>query len=320
MKKFKFTTAVTSFIVTSVLVFGFYTPTNAYTEYGLDYPLNYVAGGDIRLVWDGANLLPRNNHTAIWKAKYKQQVTTYYAVAWHSVNTGTWDFGVYNFGTHPYPAATGTYDGSGFATAGDAGASGNYFMEMAGAGSAVDKIAIPMEPAMKLEVGRWYTQARTASTSGSNTIHRFYPDLDNFPSLYIERTTNTASIGTPADPAFYLGASDWTTTFGDQNSETPGAVIRHVLLYDRALSQAEIEAKADLTTNDTTDPDIWYSNIDPTPTDITDKSGAGRTPTWDNANRPALFTGSTTPDAVLTKTSRINNGSVRINNGVQRVW
>ena len=33
----------------------------------------------------------------------------------------------------------------------------------------------------------------------------------------------------------------------------------------------------------------WYSNINPTPSDVSDKSGAGHSPTWDNANRPGLY-------------------------------
>ena len=62
------------------------------------------------------------------------------------------------------------------------------------------------------------------------------------------------------------------------------------MLYDRALSFAEIQAKLALTSDDTTDPDRWYSNINPTPTDVSDKSGAGHSPTWANANRPTLVT------------------------------
>ena len=34
---------------------------------------------------------------------------------------------------------------------------------------------------------------------------------------------------------------------------------------------------------------IWYANINPTPDDVTDKSGEGNDPTWFNANRPALW-------------------------------
>jgi hypothetical protein len=35
---------------------------------------------------------------------------------------------------------------------------------------------------------------------------------------------------------------------------------------------------------------VWYMNESPTPLDITDKSSAGHTPAWANANRPALYT------------------------------
>lgn len=35
----------------------------------------------------------------------------------------------------------------------------------------------------------------------------------------------------------------------------------------------------------------WYVNLNPTPSDISDKSGAGHDPAWLNANRPTLWEG-----------------------------
>src|SRR5688572_33467425 len=46
---------------------------------GLDFPPNHMAGSDARLVWSGADMLPRSSHTAIWQARYVQQ-NGYYAV------------------------------------------------------------------------------------------------------------------------------------------------------------------------------------------------------------------------------------------------
>lgn len=252
---------------------------------GLDFPLNAVSGGDIRLLWNGANLLSRTDHTAIWKAKYKQQPSTYYAVAWHAYNDGTFHGDNYEFGTHPYPAANGTFDGQGSALTGDGGSSGNYWQELAGLG-AHDYIALPMSAAKQLVPdGRWLTQARTCQTSGANLVHRFYPDVDNFPGDYIEKTVTLASLPSPSAPAFYYGSSDWTGS-GSTNTETPGCVLRHMLLYASALDISTIQAKAALTSNDA---DAFYSNLNPTPTDVTDKSGSGHSPSWANANRPTLW-------------------------------
>jgi hypothetical protein len=34
----------------------------------------------------------------------------------------------------------------------------------------------------------------------------------------------------------------------------------------------------------------WYLNLNPTPTDISDKSGSNNHPVWEGADRPALWT------------------------------
>jgi hypothetical protein len=36
---------------------------------------------------------------------------------------------------------------------------------------------------------------------------------------------------------------------------------------------------------------IWYLNVNPTPTDISDKSGRGHQPAWVGPERPLLWTG-----------------------------
>jgi hypothetical protein len=36
---------------------------------------------------------------------------------------------------------------------------------------------------------------------------------------------------------------------------------------------------------------IWYLNMNPTPTDIVDKSGKGHHPAWATSARPSLWTG-----------------------------
>jgi hypothetical protein len=55
------------------------------------------------------------------------------------------------------------------------------------------------------------------------------------------------------------------------------------------------EATAPLSTSAGTS-SVWYLNINPTPTDITDKSGKGHNPSWVGSERPALFTdGSANP-------------------------
>lgn len=258
---------------------------------GLLFPSNGTAGSDIQLLWNGSNLLPRTGHTAIWKAKYVQQ-TGYYAVTWHSSNDGTFHSDTYEFGAHPYPSDTGAVNGSGASTAGTSSAGTIHYYEVAGL-SGIDFLASPGGTTTLVVKGSFVTQARTCEVIGGTTLrHIFYPDLSN-PSVFIQQDISLASLATPTSPAFYFGSSLWRANIpsAGQTDESPSCTLRHLLLYNTALSLANIQAKAALTADDTTDANRWYSNLNPTPSDITDKSGAGHTPSWSNANRPTLFTG-----------------------------
>lgn len=278
----------------------------------LDFPGNLTAGSDIRLLWDGASLLPRIAHTAIWRARYKPQVG-FYALSWHSTNTGTFD-SAYAYGAHPYPT-DGTYDGSGYTTGGTGGAGTEQYMELAAAGAGLDKIAIPMEPPFLVndpdvpsspaQAATWLVQARTSEliNAGANIRHRVWPDLESAPNDYIERVIATGDLGgAGSTPAFYFGASDWRSGQGGggagTNDETPCCLLRGMRLFNAALALADMQAEmAAIGTNTPGSAAggaaLWYINDNPAPSDVTDKSGAGHHPRWPdgNSNRPALWTG-----------------------------
>lgn len=259
--------------------------------YGLIFPSNGEAGGDIGLDWTGANMVPIHSHTAIWKAKYVQQ-TGYYAVTWHcrADNTfaGGWDY----IGAHPYPC-----DGSvnGYGQALDYGSSyTTHFFELVPVGGS-DYIASDGGSALAVTKDVWYSQARTVEliNSGADIRFRFWPDIENNPSYVIQKTFSVAgdSVALSGSPLkFRVGASPWTGN-GDRNQECPSGAFRFLLQYSRALSLSEAQAKFALTSDDTTDPDVWYSNLNPTPSDVSDKSGHGHHPGWANDNRPTLYTG-----------------------------
>ena len=261
---------------------------------GLDFPSNGEVDSDIRLVWKGTEFLDRNDHTVIWKARYVQH-TGYYAVTWHSAHTGSWN-GVYSFGCHPYPCP-GTYDGAGNATNVTGPSGTEHYMEVAGLGS-LDRIAIPMEPAVeRISDGRWYTHARTCHTDGSDVVHRHYPDILGASSDYIELTVTIASLGSPSDPAFYFGCSDWRENQPStgRNDECVGGVIRGFRLFSVALSEADLLTEAIAIDNDPNvaassagQANTHYINDNPTVANATtDQSAAGNDPVWDNARRPS---------------------------------
>lgn len=264
----------------------------------LDFPANATAASDIRILWNGANLLPRADHTVIIRARPKSQ-TGYYSWLWHSPNTGTWDSGAYSFGTHPYPC-DGGYDGSGYQTGGTGEAGTDHYYEIAGVGAPADKIAIPMEPATQVnKSGVWVTHVRTCETTGGNLRHRMWPDFSSDPSRYVETTITTGSLGSAGGaPAFYLGCSDWRAGIpsAGQNDECVSALVRGIRLYNACLSSADITAEINAINTNTTGSSggasaVWYINDSPTPSDVSDKSGAGHSPSWANANRPGLWTG-----------------------------
>lgn len=245
-------------------------------------------------------MLSRTSHTAIWKANYFQQ-TGYYAVAWHSENTGSWPASRYQYGSHPYPAS-GSVDGTGQSTGGT-GVSGTvHYHEMAGLGAS-DFLASPGGSSLIVVKGVWLTQARTCELIGGTTLrHTFWPDIVGHPDFAIVQEFASSELNSPGSPAFYFGASDWRAGLGGAGStstdESPGCTLRGLMLFDAPLVLTDIEDEA---ANESSNAavtaagiaSIWYCNKNPTPTDISDRQGqrSPHSPSWANTNRPTLYTG-----------------------------
>lgn len=269
-------------------VWGITPRSSVQPQTGLLFPSNNVAGSNIGLDWTGADMVPAHSHTLIWKARYVQQ-TGYYAVAWHCRADDTFAGGGDYIGSSPYPC-DGTVNGNGQALNYGAGFTTHYH-ELVPIGG-TDYIASPGGSALAVSKGVWYSQARTVEVinGGAQVRFRFWPDIAGNPSFVIEQTFNVGDCAlSGAALKFRFGASPWTAS-GSANSETPSGTLRFLLQYGRAMSLAEIQAKLALTADDTTDPDRWYSNINPAPNDVSDKSGKGHHPAWANANRPTLVT------------------------------
>jgi hypothetical protein len=75
-------------------------------------------------------------------------------------------------------------------------------------------------------------------------------------------------------------------------------VIRHIKIFNKALSEGDIlaEAAAESLATAEGQANIWYMNINPTPTDISDKSGRGHNPVWASSTRATLYSTGTTPE------------------------
>jgi hypothetical protein len=263
--------------------------------YGLIYPSNGESGGNIGLDWTGANMVPFYSHTVLWKANYVQQ-TGYYATSWHCPVNGEFTGGAHSnsgadfIGGHPYPC-DGTVDGYGQAQNYGSSFITHYHELVPWGGS--DYLASAGESALAVTKGVWYWQARTAELISGGTVarFRFWPDVENNPSFVIEQTKPLSELIQSGNALMFRhGCSPWTAS-GSTNSECLSGTIRHLLQYGRALTAAELPAKFSRTTDDTSDPDIWYSNLNPKPDDVADKSGQGHHPAFANANLPTLYTG-----------------------------
>ena len=293
--------------------------TNLDSKTAMLFPSNLQSQSDLRVVWTGANFLPRNPHTAIWHVKHNQQ-NGYYAVAWHSQYNGAFLPGndEWGFGTHPFPS-DGSYDSEGANTfPGPYPSESQHFFEIADSGN--DYLSSPSSDGtqanLELQPDVWYVQARTSEIIGSYVHMTYWPDLINNPTFKIHRQKLTSALGsTPTSPAFYFGASDWTNQGGTTSDEALSGYLRGIKLFDDVLDISDIitEATAETNVPQTTAgaASVWYTNINPTATDISDKSGAGHDPIFDNANRPTTYTIATTAGALQAQNSSISgSGSV----------
>ncbi len=244
-------------------------------------------------------MLPRTSQTVLWKARYRKQ-SGYYAWVWSSGSTGAgnWPANLYEFGTHPYPT-TGSFDSTGQSTGGTGGSGTVQYYEIAGLGAS-DFIASarPLaQNATVLTTNLWVTQARTCEVIGGTTLrHVFWPDLSR-PTVFIQQDVPLSDLNVAVNPRFLLGSSPWREGFGgagpSSNDECPSGEFRYLKLFNAALSVADLTLEAaserDLPVTAAGMASRWYSNINPTPSDVSDKSGAGHPPTWDNTNRPSAW-------------------------------
>lgn len=81
----------------------------------------------------------------------------------------------------------------------------------------------------------------------------------------------------------------WGTS--GQGNEVCDGILRGIQIYNNKLSLSDIQHEIDspLSTRAGAS-SIWYLNINPTPSDISDKSGQGHDPEWVGDERPSLYT------------------------------
>lgn len=242
---------------------------------GLDFPGSAAANGTIRFRF--LNPLAIYPATYIWRVYPRQQAGYYTAFFWgnddgkNNLSTFLWTSsgGADSYyGAHPYPNPPPN-------------------------GTAHDwEISIEQNDFVNGRVvyDRWYTQAmRVWVDADGSKRHEFYWDLPNTDASHRVTRTSPPTWGNrmPPVPALTWGDAPWAP-----GNEVFNGVIRGIQIYSANLSLADVLAEVNGPLSTAAGrASVWYINSNPTPADITDKSGRGNNPSWVGAGRPRLWTG-----------------------------
>jgi hypothetical protein len=237
------------------------------STFGLDFPGSAATSTTIRFRF--TNPLAIYPATYIWRVRPRQQAGYYTTFFWGNDGPFNWG-GTYAadtfYGAHPYPPG----GSSGTTHKWEIAAMSNDFLSSE---SVVYNV--------------WYTQALRVWSDGSGKHHEFYWDLPN--TSRVVRVNLPADYGNvnPPNPALTWGDAPWAPS-----NEVMNGVIRGIQIYSTTLSVSDIlsESNTPMSTSPGTS-NIWYLNLNPTPTDISDKSGQGHHPQWVGSGRPTLWSG-----------------------------
>ena len=238
---------------------------------GLSFPSNGDTSNDIRFRFTGANLLPMYPATYIWRAMLRQQAGYYTTFFWGPDGEFT---GNNFYGAHPYP--DGEPKPTSRAHKWELSIIGNDFVDDANGNST------------QLGYDTWKTQALRVFDNGSNKIHEFYWDLPDITKVIRVTLYSNYASSPISNAALTFGDAPWSL-----GKERLSGVLRGIQLYSAALSVSDILIEASTPLGSTTgSANIWYLNINPTPSDISDKSGKGHHPAWvDPSSKASLWTG-----------------------------
>ena len=145
----------------------------------------------------------------------------------------------------------------------------------------------------------WRSQfARVRGATGQIKNHEFYWDLPNIDSAHrVIQNSSASNWGDtpPPFPAVTFGDAPW-----QPGRECLSGILRGLQMYNNvwidpadAVTLGEPDTNAEVLAVVSAlglGAKLWYLNMNPTPDDISDKSGNDHHPEWFNGNRPALWT------------------------------
>lgn len=247
-------------------------PPSSPAQFGLDFPGCAATTGTIRFRF--TNPLAIYPATYIWRIYPRSQAQYYTTFFWGNDGDFWWDNGSPNttYGAHPYPNPSP----NNVSRPEDVGP---RFWEIAVAGLDV------LSPT-QVEYNRWHTQALRVWSDSAGKHHVFYWDLPDTSKVITYVASTSYGNKNPPSPALTWGDAPW-----NPSKEIMDGVIRGIQIYSSTLSFADVlsEVASPLSTSAGAS-SVWYMNLNPTPTDISDKSGAGHHPQWVGPERPQLWT------------------------------
>lgn len=246
-------------------------PLVALAGYGLEWP----GDGSVRRMLYWSNPFPIYDATYIFRVYPRKKTvppdqTGYYTTFfWGNNGTFIWQGGNANtyYGAHPYPMPPPSGPGQ---------------WEIS-----VDSRDIVT--GSEVTWNRWYTQAfRAWRESATVTHHEFYYDLpDTSKVLTWDVNSTTWAAQNPPSPAIVIGQApnvDGLSWGGYPGWEEFNGIIRGIQIYSARLSLNDILAEINNPQSTAAgQASIWYLNLDPRPTDVTDKKvgGTPHNPFWD---------------------------------------
>ncbi len=225
--------------------------------FGLDFPGNDAVSTTMR--FEFTSPFAAYPATYIWRADPREQLG-YYTSFFHANNSSDFNNQLEYYGFHPYPEPPPPQTGI-----------QKWEISVDG-GSDITGDAVVFN--------RWYLQVAVVSKDGANTRHTYYWD---WPDTTHKIVWVGSLYAAAPNPALMVGDNPW-----NPGEEVYDGVMRGFQFYDVALTPSQIVQEIAAPGSFRTP---WYLNLNPTPTDITDKSGNNHHPSWVGNERPTLWTG-----------------------------
>jgi len=243
-------------------------PAGSTASYGLEWP----GDGSVQRMLYWHNPFPIYDATYIFKV-YPRKKTSgtaryYTTFFWGNDGAFSWDGGFPNtyYGAHPYPRPAPTGPGQ----------------------WEISVESRDFTTGFEVEWDRWHTQAfRAWRESPTRTHHEFYYDLPDT-SKMIDHIVDDPRWATtnPPVPAIVIGQApnlNGQSWGGYPGWEEFNGIIRGIQIYSGLLSLSDIQSEIAVPKSTVNGQNfMWYLNLNPRPSDVTDKKGFGtaHNPSW----------------------------------------